>query len=132
MLLASHALGLGAIWIGAFDEDKIASMFNIPNTQHRPQAIVLLGYPDVVEQDKELRPLTDVVYFNKFGNKVARPHLIFYDWATEWRKQAQKVKQHAAFAKEKVVTEKAPEESALYRTKQHIRNAIEKLKREKK
>lgn len=95
MLLAAHAVGLGACWIGAFDEDKVAVMFNIPSHRHRPQAILLFGYPAEEPDPKERKPLQDIVFFNKFGNKVLRPHLVFFDWATEWRNQARNVKEHA-------------------------------------
>ena len=45
MLLAAHSLGLGACWIGAFDEDQISNTFNIP-ARARPQVILALGYAD--------------------------------------------------------------------------------------
>jgi nitroreductase len=138
MLLAAHALGLGAVWIGAFDEDKVSGMFGIPNEAHRPQAILLIGYPDYEVEPKSIRPIQEVVYFNSFGNKVLRPHLIFYDWATEWRNQAQKVRQHLSARKEAIVARKAeeekhppkPRENPLVKAKEQIRSAVEKLKKE--
>jgi nitroreductase len=91
MLLAAYALDLGSIWIGAFDEDKVSAMFGIPAHRHRPQAIILLGYPDEEPQPKPVKPLPDLIHFNTFGNKVLRPHLIYFDWAEEWRLQAKKL-----------------------------------------
>jgi nitroreductase len=134
MLLAAHAFDLGATWIGAFDEDKIAAVFNIPVHEYRPQAIILLGYPDMVADPKSSKPITDVVYFNEFGNKVVRPHLIFYDWATEWRNIGKKIRTHAThaqdYARDVVKETVKPEENPLTKTKEHIRQAIDKLKRE--
>lgn len=98
MLLAAQAVGLGACWIGAFDEDKVSLMFNIPNHRHRPQAIVLFGYPAEEPEPKGAKALESVVFFNEFGNRVLRPHLVFYDWATEWRNQAKNVKEHSVSA----------------------------------
>lgn len=145
MLLAAHALGIGAVWVGAFDEDKVAAMFNIPNEAHRPQAIILLGYADQEVEPKDSKPLADVVFFNTFGNKVMRPHLIYYDWATEWRNQAQKLKSHfqeirrkttgtnenVERIKERIVEEPVAEkDNPLLRARDHIRDAVDKLKRE--
>ncbi|HIH23483.1 TPA: hypothetical protein HA251_00460 [Candidatus Woesearchaeota archaeon] len=98
MLLAAQAVGLGACWIGAFDEDKVSLMFNIPNHRHRPQAIILFGYAAEEPEPKGTKALESVVFFNEFGNCVLRPHLVFYDWATEWRNQAKNVKEHSVSA----------------------------------
>jgi nitroreductase len=134
MLLAAHALGLGTIWIGAFDEDKVSGMLSIPNHRHRPQAIILFGYPDVESQEKELKPLENVVYFNKYGNKVLRPHLVYYDWVTEWREQAKKFKLH--LAQKKHVSQQAtsvPKKEYMpspEHMKRRLRDMIDNLKKE--
>lgn len=141
MLLASQALGLGTCWVGAFDEDALASAFSIPAQQHRPQAVVLLGYPEVYKQEKERKPLENLVYFNKFGNKVMRPHLIYYDWATEWQNQAKRLREHVAVskgklqkrfeekraqAKEKITSDDNP----LKRARERMGEVVDRLKRE--
>lgn len=44
MLLTAHSLGLGGVWVGAFDEKEAIRILNPP--EHlRPVAIVPLGYP---------------------------------------------------------------------------------------
>lgn len=45
ILLAAEALGLGACWVGAFDEQKVGKLLNIPPKQ-RAMAIICLGYSD--------------------------------------------------------------------------------------
>ena len=135
MLLAAHALELGAVWIGAFDEDKISFMLSIPNHQHRPQAIILLGYPLDQAEPKEIKPLDALVFFNKFGSRVLRPHLITYDWAQEWRLQAQKLKSHLAHAKESVSTTHKEKVMAKLQdsrdaAKERVRNLIDSMKKE--
>lgn len=148
MLLAAQALGLGSLWVGGFDEDKIIDMFGIPGNEHRPQAIVLLGYTEAIPNPKPLRPLDQMVYFNSFGNKVQRPHLILYDWATEWRMQAQKARAHLAHAKHKAGLRReeavpdelspSPDEQSppqpradrFAEAKKRLRGAIDQLKRE--
>ena len=42
MLLAAHSLGLGACWVGAFDEDSIRSVVNLPE-QVDVHAIITIG-----------------------------------------------------------------------------------------
>jgi len=45
MLLAANALGLGACWVGAFDEDKLKSVVG-GIEEVRPQIVITIGYPD--------------------------------------------------------------------------------------
>ncbi len=48
MLLAAHALGLGAVWIGKIVNDQAASLGALgldPDT-HELQAVIALGHPD--------------------------------------------------------------------------------------
>ena len=51
MLLAAHDLGIGACWVGAFDEELIRRTINLPPTV-TPQAVIPLGYPG----EKPTRP----------------------------------------------------------------------------
>ena len=44
MMLAAHSLGLGSVWVGAFHEDEIAKVLEMPPNL-RPVAIVPVGYP---------------------------------------------------------------------------------------
>lgn len=44
MMLAAHSLGLGSVWVGAFHEDGIARILDMPSNL-RPVAIVPVGYP---------------------------------------------------------------------------------------
>ena len=48
LLLKSTELGLGGIWIGSFDEDKIREILKISGDA-RPQAIIALGYGEDFE-----------------------------------------------------------------------------------
>jgi nitroreductase len=42
--LAATALGLGSVWIGAFDEEKVKQILN--KEELKPVAIIPIGYPD--------------------------------------------------------------------------------------
>ncbi len=72
MLLEAHSLGLGSSWIGAFNEEEVRAICEIPPTV-RPQVIVAIGYPDVIPNKPPKYPLETVVYFNKWRNKMRDP-----------------------------------------------------------
>jgi nitroreductase len=60
MILAAHAYGLGCGWIGAFSEERVVQVLNLPKN-HRPVAIIPIGVP---AEEPEMRPrksLDDVV-----------------------------------------------------------------------
>jgi len=61
ILLAATALGLGACWVGAFDERAAARALNLPASL-RPVAIIPVGYP-AWEPSRRTprRPLQEVV-----------------------------------------------------------------------
>lgn len=42
--LAATEMGLGGVWVGAFDEDKVSRTLNLPS-HLRPIAILPIGYP---------------------------------------------------------------------------------------
>lgn len=44
MMLVAHELGLGSVWIGAFDEIEVSKILNLPDNL-RPIAIVPVGFP---------------------------------------------------------------------------------------
>jgi len=88
MLLTAHDLGLGACWIGAFDEDKISMMFEIPAIA-RPQAIITLGYP-AENPESHRKDIEHFVGFNKYGFKIKDVHLFMRDYSVEWEKQIKK------------------------------------------
>jgi len=61
MLLAAYALGYGTCWVGAFDEEAVRRILNIPSGV-RPVAIVTLGKPAEQPYKTGRRPLKDVVH----------------------------------------------------------------------
>lgn len=44
MMLQAYELGLGSVWVGAFNEDQVSKILDIPNYL-RPMAIIPIGYP---------------------------------------------------------------------------------------
>lgn len=45
MMLLATELGLGTVWVGSFEEDKVRSILQIP-ANLKPVAIVPVGYPN--------------------------------------------------------------------------------------
>lgn len=65
MLLAAHALGLGTCWVGAFEDEMVVKVLNLPFGV-RPVAIVPLGYPDEAPQPPPRMNLNDLIHLNLY------------------------------------------------------------------
>ena len=65
LLLAAHALGLGACWVGAFNEDAVRRVLNIP-AGVRPVAIIPMGRPAVKPRTVFKRSLNEIVRYESF------------------------------------------------------------------
>jgi nitroreductase len=98
MLLAAHAMGLGGVWVGAFDENKLKGILNIPPNV-RPQAILAFGYPAETPVNKIMRDLALVAYFNSYGTKVKNIHRLLKDYHVDWEKRISQA--HTAFERVK-------------------------------
>lgn len=62
MLLMAHALGLGACWVGAFDEQQVTNLLGTPSYV-RPVALVPMGYPDEKPYPPPRRDLDDFLHY---------------------------------------------------------------------
>jgi nitroreductase len=60
-LLAVTAVGLGSVWVGAFDPKKIAQAMRLPEGQI-PVAILPIGYGDEVPERTTRRELRELVH----------------------------------------------------------------------
>ena len=71
LLLAAHALGLGAVWTGVYPAmertAEVANVLNCPNNIV-PLAVVRVGYPDESPEPKNKFKEENIRY-NKFGGK---------------------------------------------------------------
>lgn len=68
MMLAAHALGLSTCWIGAFDEDSVGHILELPN-QLRPVVILPVGYSDETPQKPRRVPFEQITSVNTYGKK---------------------------------------------------------------
>lgn len=65
LLLAAHERGLGAVWMGSFDETKIRSLLNIPR-QARPVTLVGLGWPGENPPPPERLPVGEILHIERW------------------------------------------------------------------
>ncbi|UCE96766.1 MAG: nitroreductase family protein [Candidatus Bathyarchaeota archaeon] len=65
LLLAAHAMGLGACWVGAFQEELVRKILNTP-PDVRPLAIIPIGYTSEKPPQRRRRPLKEIIHLEKF------------------------------------------------------------------
>ncbi|MEM2850906.1 MAG: nitroreductase family protein [Candidatus Bathyarchaeia archaeon] len=65
ILLTAHSLGLGACWVGAFDEEAAKRVLAIP-AGVRPVAIIPLGYPAEKPSPPRRRGFDEILHYEKY------------------------------------------------------------------
>jgi nitroreductase len=65
ILLAAHSLGLGACWIGAFNEERARDVLKVPEGI-RPVAIIPVGYPAETPLPPSRRLLSRIIHYETF------------------------------------------------------------------
>lgn len=60
-MLAASSLGIGSVWIGAFDEEKVLDALENPRNV-KPIAILPLGYPDEAPLPHARKRLDEMVH----------------------------------------------------------------------
>jgi len=71
MLLAAHALGLGACWLGVYGgvyEEKIKEILNVPKEKFLV-SIISLGFPAETLTAKPRKSLEEILFVNRYGEK---------------------------------------------------------------
>jgi len=68
LMLVAHALGLSTCWVGAFDEDRVGNILELPE-QLRPIAIVPVGYSDETPRKPRRIPFEHLTSINTYGKK---------------------------------------------------------------
>lgn len=129
MSLACEAFGFGSCWIGSFDEEKVASSFGFP-PHIRPQAILLLGYKDPLfePEEKRLKSIEEVLFFNKFGARVEKPHLVVRDYSKEWDDQIKNLQHKTAKSSTSLKeTTKEKAQESVVKSKEFFSQAQDRL-----
>jgi nitroreductase len=62
MMLAAHELGLGSVWVGAFNEFEVFEHLNLPDNL-RPIAIIPIGYPAKIPKPTPRVSTNEIVEF---------------------------------------------------------------------
>ncbi len=66
LTLAATSEGLGTCWIGAFDEDQVREILEVP-WPYRIVALTPLGYPAQEGRDRGRKSLEEVVIYDKWN-----------------------------------------------------------------
>lgn len=69
MLLTAYDDGLGAAWVGAFDEESVSGLLKIPE-RVRPMAIVTVGNPAEQPDQPDKYGIQHRAFMNEYGNRV--------------------------------------------------------------
>lgn len=64
--LAAHALGLGTVWVGAFDDGSVRRAVEAP-ADLRPVAILVIGHPAEMPEPTSRRAMRDIVHPETLG-----------------------------------------------------------------
>ncbi len=71
IMLAAHALGLGTVWIQALRNPReIREITGLPE-QYTPVAIIALGYPAEKPEPKPRKPLDEIAFRERYGEKLS-------------------------------------------------------------
>ncbi len=76
ILLEAEAQGLASCWVGAFDEEELRRVLDIPD-KSRPQAIIALGYAGEKIPTPAKKSLHATVYFEQYGKATLPKKEIF-------------------------------------------------------
>lgn len=66
MVIAAWAMGIGSCWIGAFNEDKVKKILDIPE-KWDVVALIPFGYPAKIPRPKRKKSIEKIRSFNKFS-----------------------------------------------------------------
>ncbi len=66
IVLAAHSLGLGTVYIGAFDASKAGRILNLPD-DIAAVALTPLGYPDGEPHVPKRKELSETVFYETYG-----------------------------------------------------------------
>lgn len=65
MLLTAHAMGLGACWVGAFNEQRVSELLDLPSYL-RPVSLVTVGFPDEKPYPPPRRDMEEFLHLERY------------------------------------------------------------------
>jgi nitroreductase len=75
MLLTGFALGLGTLWVGGFDEERVSAILDLP-FQVQALGLVLVGHTNARERIRPKRPLEEVAYHEAYWNPMGLDEIV--------------------------------------------------------
>lgn len=67
LMLAAHAVGLGSVFVGIFDEKQVGSLLGIP-AYINIVGLIPLGYPqEALEVVSSRKPLDEIIHYERWG-----------------------------------------------------------------
>jgi len=66
MTLAAVEQGLGTCWIGAFNQDKVKKLLDIPD-EIRVVVLLPIGYPDISPDSRPRRSMEEIAVYDKWS-----------------------------------------------------------------
>jgi len=66
LVLAAHSLGLGTVYVGRFDAEKVASILSLPKG-YRVVVMTPFGYPAETKEPRPRKELKECVHHDKWG-----------------------------------------------------------------
>ena len=67
LVLEAYALGLGTVHIGLFDHKKVEELLGIPENME-VVSFTPLGYPDESPEPRPRKPLSEIIFRNRYGS----------------------------------------------------------------
>ena len=65
LLLAAHAMGLGACWVSLFDEEQVRDTLNLPDGV-RPLVLIPTGHTNSKAKPGPRKPLNEVIIYESY------------------------------------------------------------------
>ena len=85
MLLTAHSIGLGSCWIGAFDEEEIRSLCNLP--EHiNVQGIITIGYANEAPEPPPKYRIEHAMFFERWMGRIENPKNALGEWSPAIKK----------------------------------------------
>ncbi len=70
MVLEAQEMGIGTLYIGAFDAKKAAEALGVP-AGHVCVALLPIGYPDEQPEARARKSMSEIVFRDRWGNSMA-------------------------------------------------------------
>jgi nitroreductase len=77
ILLTAVNEGIGACFVGAFEDNKVSAILELPEFV-KPIGIICIGYPAEEPEGIERISLSELVYYDKYGKQLDYKYLRKY------------------------------------------------------